>query len=220
MRPMTWKKGLLSVALGGMMIWTACSTAWVGEAEQVVTVLIPGLANLMTLVAALQGKSVSAEDLEAVQNTGTQATSDLRLIESLIAKYRTADAAEQPGLLSQIQVAVKTLESNLNGLLLSLHIKDAATQAKVTAIVALLLSEVQTVAAIVPATDGSGGPTVTVSGRERARLKAPLTAETFVRLYNATITAKTGEDELDRATARLRVQFHGRLARWATAGLE
>ncbi len=53
-------KALLAVVLCGTMMWTACSMAWISEAEQIVAALIPGTANLVALVAALQGKSVSA----------------------------------------------------------------------------------------------------------------------------------------------------------------
>ncbi len=48
------------------------------------------------------------------------------------------------------RVRLSAVQSTLNGILPALHIKDAATQAKITAVVGILLSEVQSVAAIVP----------------------------------------------------------------------
>ena len=42
------------------------------------------------------------------------------------------------------------MQANLQGLLPALHIQDAATQAKITAVVGIVLSEVQSLAAIVP----------------------------------------------------------------------
>jgi len=42
------------------------------------------------------------------------------------------------------------VQATLNGLLPALHIKDAATEAKITAVVGILLAEVQSVAEIVP----------------------------------------------------------------------
>ena len=219
MRRMLKAKGLVSLVFCGMMMWSACSTAWINEAEQIITVLIPGIANVVTLVGALQGQTVSADDLQKIQSTGTQAEADLQLIESLMAQYQRADAAAQAGLLSQIQAEVSALQSNLSLLLPALHIKDAATQEKVTAVVRVLLTEVQSVAAIVPRTSGSESAGMTAFGRERAHIKAPLSAKGFVSSYNATMTAKTGDAGLDRVTAGLQIHLHGKFARWASVGL-
>ena len=60
-------KVLVTAVLCGMLLWTACSTAWIGEAEQIVAALIPANANLVTLAATLQGKSVSAADLQTIR---------------------------------------------------------------------------------------------------------------------------------------------------------
>src|SRR5579863_5332866 len=148
------KRNLVKAALGlvlcGVMVWTGCSTAWIGQAEEIVAALIPAAANLVALVAALQGKTVSAADLQTIQNAGTQAGADLQLIQALIAAYQKADATTQPGILNQIESAIGAVQGNLQGLLPALHIQDATTQAKITAVVGILLSEVQSLAAIVP----------------------------------------------------------------------
>ena len=130
-------KALVAVVLCGTLMWTACSTAWIGEAEQIVAALIPAAANLVTLVATLQGKNVSAADLQTIQSAGAQAGADLQLMQSLITQYQKADASAQPGLLNQIQAAMSAVQTTLNGLLPALHIKDAATQAKITAVIGI-----------------------------------------------------------------------------------
>jgi hypothetical protein len=212
-------KAMVAVVLCATLMCTACSTAWIGEAEQIVAALIPGLANLVTLVATLQGKSVSAADLQTIQNAGAQAGADLQLMQSLIAQYQKADAAAQPGLLSQIQVAMSAVQSNLNGLLPALHIKDAATQAKITAVIGILLSEMESVAAIVPLVNGGASPEMMTMAAKQVQKKPPLTASEFVASYNATMTAKTGNTELDQAAAGMRIHAHGKFARWASAGI-
>jgi hypothetical protein len=216
----TWvAKWLVAVVLCGTMIWTSCSTAWISEAEQIVAALIPATANLVALVATLRGKNVSAADLQTIQVAGSQTGADLQLMESLIAQYQKADASAQPGLLSQIQAAMNAVQSTLNDLLPALHIKDAATQAKITAVIGILLSEVQSVAAIVPLVNPSATGAETATAAEQANQQPPLTARDFVSSYNATMTAKTGNADLDHATAGLRIHLHGKLARWASAGL-
>jgi hypothetical protein len=212
-------KALLAVVLCGSMIWTACSTAWIGEAEQIVAALMPAVANLIALVAALQGKSVSAGDLQTIENAGAQAEADLQLMQSLIAQYQKADASSQPGLLNQIQAAMSAVQSSLNGLLPVLHIEDAATQAKITAVVGILLSEVQSIAAIVPVVNPNASQgMIAVAARQTPR-EPPLPAGEFVVSYNALMTAKTGDAGLDRATSGLRIHVHGKFARWASAGI-
>jgi hypothetical protein len=111
------------------------------------------------------------------------------------------------------------VQSTLNGVLPALHIKDAATQAKITAVIGILLSEVQSVAAIVPLVNASASPGIMAMAAKQVRKQPPLTASAFVNSYNATITAKTGNTELDHATAGLRIHVHEKFARWASAGL-
>jgi hypothetical protein len=211
-------KALMAVLLCGTMIWTACSTEWIGEAEQIVAALIPATANLVALVATMQGKNVTAADLELIQSAGAQAGTDLQLMQSLITAYQKADAAAQPGLLNQIQAAVSTVQATLNGLLPALHIKDAATQAKITAVVGILLSEVESVAAIVPLVGASVSPAMMAMAAKQVKKQPPLTASEFVASYNATMTAKTGNAALDHAAAGMRIHLHGKAARWASGG--
>src|SRR5579864_6617263 len=147
-------RGAWALVLCLTMVLVGCSTAWIGQAEEIVAALVPAAANLVALVAALEGKTVSAADLQTIQNAGAQVGADLQLVQSLIAAYQKADAAAQPGILNQIESAINTAQGNLQGLLAALHIKDAATQAKITAVVGVLLSEVESLAAVVPLVKG------------------------------------------------------------------
>jgi hypothetical protein len=212
-------KAVTGAVLCGILVWTACSTAWIAEAEQIVGVLIPGIANLLTLVSSLEGKNVSSEDLQAVQSTGAQAEADLELLQSLITQYKEADADAQPGLLQQIQIELSAAQSNLIGLLPALHIKDAATEAKLSAVIEVLLSEVHSVAAIVPVLDASASSATVALASKESRMRSSLRAREFVSLYNRTMAAKTGDVELDRSTAELQIHSHGKFARWVSAGI-
>ena len=228
MRDRNYGRVIVGLMLCVTMILSGCSTNWIDEAEQIVSVLIPAAGNLVTLVALLQGKTVTAEDLQTIQNAGTQAQADLQLIQSLIAAYEKADASAKPGIMNQIQSAIGAVQGNLQGLLGALHIKDAATQTKITAAVGIVLSEVQSLAAVIPIVQGSGNPTLAAKNTARmgvpARVmtgqnKVPLTASEFVKSYNSTLTAKTGNAELDRAAAGLQIHLHGKVERVASAGV-
>jgi hypothetical protein len=212
-----WKVGC-TLLLSGTMMLMACSTAWIGQAEEIVAALIPATANIVILVATLQG-NVSAADLQSVRSAGAEAGADLQSMQSLIAQYQKADAAAQPGLLNQIQSTLTAVQATLNGLLPALHIKDAATEAKITAVVGILLAEVQSVAEIVPLATGGTPPAIKIAVARAARVRPPLNANEFAESYNATMSAKTGNAELDRATAGLRIHVHGKIERWASLGL-
>ena len=215
----------LAVVLCGAMILSGCSTTWIGEAESIVSALIPAASNILAHVAAAEGKGISAGDLQTIQNAGAQAGADLQLIQSLIAAYEKADAAAQPGILNQIESAITAVQGNLQGVLAGLHISDAATQAKVTAVVGIVLSEVQSLAAVVPIVRGESSPSSTLAAKSAAKMghpvsaKAPLSASEFVRAYNSTLSARTGDAELDRVTAGLRIHLHSKMERMVSGGV-
>ncbi len=211
-------RGIVAVVLCGVLICTACSTAWIAQAEEIVAALIPAAGNILALIGALEGKTVSASDLQAIQNVAAQAGADLQLIQSLITAYQKADATEQSGILNQIQSAITAAETNLQGLLGALHIKDAATQAKIAAVVGLVLAEIQSLAAVVPLVQNQSSVASTQLPA-KSNVKAPLSAREFVISYNATMTAKTGNADLDRVTAGLRIHQHGKLERVVSLGL-
>jgi hypothetical protein len=219
MKRVGMREPLVAMLLCCTMMLASCSTAWIGEAEQIVATLIPATTNLVTLVATLQGGSISADDVQTIQNAGAQAGADLQLMQSLITQYQKADASAQPGLLNQIESAMSGVQTTLTNLLPALHIKDATTQAKITAVIGILLSEVQSVAAIVPLASASASPEMATMAAKQVKKQAPLTANEFVSSYNATITAKTGKAELDQATAGMKIHLHGKFARWASVGL-
>jgi hypothetical protein len=75
------------------------------------------------------------------------------------------------------------------------------------------------VAAIVPLVDASASPGMMAMAAKQVKKEAPLTASEFVVSYNATMTAKTGNAELDHAADGLRIHVHNKFARWASAGL-
>src|SRR5271163_2754511 len=206
------------LVLCAAMILTACSTAWITEAEEIVAALVPAAANLLTLIGALEGKGVSTQDLQLMQSASTQAQTDLQLIGTLVTQYQQAtDAATQATLLAKIQAAIATVQTNLSALLPALHITDLATQAKVTAVIGLILSEVQSLEAILPLVQPVVQPVVASgnsAGKASAALKTksvqpPLSASQFRVSYNAIMTAKTGNATLDGAAAKCKLHGPG-----------
>jgi hypothetical protein len=213
-----WGRIALALLLGLTMISSGCSTNWVQQGQEIIAVLMPAAANLVILVVTLQGKEVSAEDLALVQKAGSEVGADLTLVQGLIGAYESADQKAKQRILSQIQSALQAAQENLQGLVVGLHIKDESTRVKVTAIVGILLAEMQGVAAILPVVKGQGAE-VKAQGAEvkaqgagargqgaAARRKKPMSAGEFSHSYNAIITAKTGRAELDDVSDGLKLQ--------------
>ncbi len=215
----------LGVVLCASLILSGCSAEWTGQADAIVTALIPATSNVVALVAALEGKNASAGDLQLVQNAAAQVGTDLQLIRSLIAAYEKADAPARPGVLEKIQNAIGSVQMNLHGLLQGLHIKDAATQTKVTAVIGIVLAEVEALAAVVPLF-ANQGPGARVQGAvahdsrgvRGITVRAPLSADQFVSSYNSTLTARTGNAVMDRTSAGLRIHLHTSAVRWVSGG--
>lgn len=178
----------------------ACSTAWIGEAEQIVAALLPAAANLITLISALQGKGIPASDLAKVTQVGNQVQADLQLVSKLVADYKSADAAAKPGKLGEISAAINTAQADLASLLPALHISDPATQAKVTAIVGLISTEIASIAAIVPLVNPSASPAMVKLAERQAIKTPPMTGKQFTKAFNRTMTTPTGNAELDRVS--------------------
>jgi hypothetical protein len=211
----------LALLAGTMIIGSSCSKNWIAEARDILAVLIPAATNLVTLVAALQGKGASPADLSTIETGGTQAAADLQVIEALIRAYESAEQTAKPGILNQIQSAIGAAQGNLQGLMLGLRIKDVATRAKILAIVGLLQSELQSLATLVPIVQGEGAGVRSEAALARisGRTKAPLRANEFVKSYNSVMAARTGNAALDRATAGIAIHLHSRMQRVASAGV-
>lgn len=212
-------KGLLAALLCVTLVLSGCSTTWISQAEQIVAILVPASVNIITLVSVLEGKGVSTYDINLIAARGKEVNSDLDLISSLLAQYQQADATAQAGILGKISTTASLVEANLSDLLVRLHISDPATQAKVTAVVALVNSEVQSLIAILPIVNAKATPAMIRLATRQAAKTPPLTASQFVVAYNSTITAKTGSANLDRVTSGLTIHQHSKLARYATVGL-
>ncbi|MGH9358211.1 MAG: hypothetical protein ACRD4Q_00030 [Candidatus Acidiferrales bacterium] len=179
---------ILATALVG------CATAqWVKIAEQILPVVLPMVTNMVTAVSLLQGKTVSASDLSTITQTSNQIANDLNLVGQLINQY---DASPNISTVQKIQSALADVHANLNGLLPALHISDPATVQKVTAIVTLIGSEVDSLSQLLP---------VVSSGKLQARegaLAAPLGPAQLKQEYNAIVTQSTANNAVNQAFAK------------------
>jgi hypothetical protein len=110
-----------------------------------------------TLVALVAGEPAAAVLTDVINEIQT----DLGAAAGLLASDQAATAAGA----SQVQALLGAVKSNLAQLLSAAQIKDAGTQAKVTAVVSSLTDEVDAILGSIPkaATSASAGSTVVVN---------------------------------------------------------
>ena len=212
------RKALVAGLVCETLVWTACSTTWIWRGIGDCGGSDSRDGELATLMATLEGKIVRAPTCRlsrALENRWELICSS-SLADHTVSKGRCFGAAwtaePDPG---RHERSADDTEASVAG---AAH-QGCDYPAKTAAVVRLLLSEVESMAAIVPLVNSSVSPAMTKMAARQAKREPPLTAGEFVSSYNATMTAKTGNADLDRAAAGLRIHAHGKLVRWASAGL-
>lgn len=199
-------KALASFALSFCLIFAqACSlSSWEATAINIIKVLTPAAVNILTLTSLLAGRTVPAGDIATIQRWSGETQNDLAKLQDLITTYQKAEAGARPGILTEIQAAATTAETEIDSLLPVLHIVDPATQARVKAAVQLIATETIQLASVIPALQTAAtSPTAARAqlGMVFAQHGKPLAARDFKSAYNAIMTAHSGNSEVDAAAA-------------------
>ena len=120
------------------LLLTGCTDTWVSSANGIISALIPAINAALAILAAF-GIGVSPEALAAIQAWGTSAQNTLtNVVKPAIDAYNTAAAATQATLLTEIDAALNSIVSGLSTTLAAIHVTDPASQAKITAIFAVI----------------------------------------------------------------------------------
>lgn len=187
------KKLILVPILALAMFVGACGIAqWIKVAQQILPVVLPMVTNLVTAVGLLEGKTVTAADLNTITQVANQVSSDLNLVGQLVDQYQSSPNTTT---VEKINTTLAEVSTNLNNLLPALHISDPATVQKITAIVELVSSEVTSLEQILP-TVSSGN----LTARQGAVL-APLNASELKKQYNIIVTQSTANSQVNQAFA-------------------
>lgn len=178
---------VLAVALA------ACGVAqWVKSAQQILPVVLPMVTNLVTAVTMLEGKTVSATDLNTISQTANQVSADLNLVGQLVNQYQSSPNTST---LSNINNALADVNTHLNELMPALHISDPATTQKITAVVGLIASEVTSMEQILPLVTNSQAHAI-------SRAAVPMTAAQLKGQYDEIVTRPTSNMQVNAAFAK------------------
>jgi hypothetical protein len=185
----------LALVLAITIAATGCSAQWINLALQDLPVLTQMALNIATLVSTLaSGQQASAADAAVIQNISAQASRDLNLLQSLYSEYR---ANPNGTTLQKIQSVISDLNQNLPALLQSAHIGNPVLSARIAAAVNLILTTVNSFAALIP----QPPPSVSASTSQKAQASQPPSAKDLKKLWNQQVCAPTGNPALDTAFA-------------------
>jgi hypothetical protein len=172
---------LLFALFNLMLLFTGCTDAWVSSANGIISALIPAINAALAILAAF-GVGVSPTALAAIQAWGTDAQDTLtNVVKPAIDAYNTAAASVQATLLTQIDAALNSIVSNLNTALAAVHVTDPASQAKITAIFAVIQAFMVSLINLIPVLQG----TVKDAARVHELIHAVKPEKEFRKEFNA-----------------------------------
>jgi hypothetical protein len=184
-------KTILTLALAIALAATGCSAQWINTALQDLPVLTQMALNIATLVSTLAaGQQASAADNAVIQNISAQASRDLNLLQTLYNEYK---ASPSPTTLQKLQSAIADLNQNLPTMLQSAHISNPTVSARIAAAVNLILTTVNSFAALMPQASPAAA--------RKASSTTLLHAKDLKKQWNQQVCAPTGHSELDAAFA-------------------
>jgi hypothetical protein len=184
-------KAFLAMVLAIAIAATGCSAQWINIALQDLPVLTQMALNIATLVSALaSGQQASTADIAVIQNISAQASRDLNLLQTLYSEYKANPSAST---LQKIQNAIADLNQNLPTLLQSAHVSNPTLSARITAAVNLILTTVNSFAALMPQSSAATS--------RKAPTHSLLHANDLKKQWNQQVCAPTGNPALDAAFA-------------------
>ena len=184
-------KTILTLALAIALAATGCSAQWINTALQDLPVLTQMALNIATLVSTLAaGQQASAADNAVIQNISSQASRDLNLLQTLYNEYK---ASPSPTTLQKLQSAIADLNQNLPTRLQSAHISNPTVSARIAAAVNLILTTVNSFAALMPQASPAAA--------RKASSTTLLHAKDLKKQWNQQVCAPTGNPALDTAFA-------------------
>jgi hypothetical protein len=167
-----------------ILLLVGCSTAWTTEAVNIITLLGPSITSALAILAAF-GVGISPAAVTAMQQWSSRAITGLGQVKTMIEQYNAAEVGAKPGLLTEIQTALSLIVSDLTAILPTIKVTDAATQAKITAIVEAVAAELQGLVNLVPALQGK----VTSHDELKKLIAAVKTAKEYKADFNTKVAA-------------------------------
>jgi len=185
-------KTLLVMLLCLSLLATGCSAQWIKVALADLPVLLQMALNIGALVTTLQsGQQLSSSEAAEIQNISNEASRDLNLLQTLYNEYETSPS---PTTIQKIQNAIADINQNLSALLQAAHLSDPVLSTRITAAVNLILSTVNSFAALIPPSGAAP-----MAQKVMRRPTAVPHASDLKKQWNQQVCGPTGKAALDTA---------------------
>jgi hypothetical protein len=172
------------------LLATGCSAQWIKVALADLPVLVQMALNIGTLVTTLQsGNQLSSSEAAVIQNIANEASRDLNLLQALYNEY---EASPSPTTIQKIQNAIGDINHNLPALLQTAHLSDPVLSARITAAVNLIVTTVNSFAALIPQLTGP----VTAQKVEVKPVTVPHASD-LKKQWNQQVCGPTGKAAFD-----------------------
>lgn len=189
-------KKFLAVVLIAAMSLVGCSSSQFISVLQEIT---PAVTAILQIVALLENKPA---DTTLAAKVG----SDVAGLEKLYTDFAGADAISKPGIQTQINAAFGVLNGDLDLIFNLAHVADKNTQAKLTALIALITTAVNIAEA-------------TINGAKAATPGGSLDASSLTDSFDKILVARTGNSAVDKLTPKLKLHRHSKFVRTLSLGL-
>jgi hypothetical protein len=191
---------MLSLVLSISLVATGCSAQWISVALADLPVLTQMALNLAALMSTLQtGKQISPAEALAIQSISAEASKDLTLLQSLYSKYKANPSADT---LQKIENLIQDTSQSLPALLQAAHISNPALSSRITAAVNLILTTVNSFAALIPRARSSPVTAASVAIPRTPRQSAVVPQpKDLKKQWNLQVCAPTGNTAVDAALA-------------------
>ncbi|SRR6266403_695784 len=167
----------LAFVLSSMLVVNGCvvKPEWVKTALDDLPVIIQVVTSVIGMVAAAQSKGQAEPAMVSqMQVISAQVQSDLKLLQSLVNDYQSADAAKKPGILSKADTLLATVQKNLSSLLAAFHVNDVALQTTITSSIGLALTTLLAIQSFLPASSSARRTTRPIKPMSSRDLKAAI----------------------------------------------
>lgn len=145
------KAAVTGSVAGVVMLGSGCPSA--SQWEAIVLADLPAILQVITEIISIAHMGVVPPALTAqVAAWGAQITTDLNLVNTLVAQYK---ANADQTLLGKIDAALVDAQTNLSAILAAFHIENPTIQNTVAAAVGLVITTVIAIQALVPPPPGS-----------------------------------------------------------------
>jgi len=185
-------KTMLVLLLCFSLLATGCSAEWIKVALADLPVLLQMALNIGTIVTTLQsGQQLSASEAAEIQNISNEASRGLNLLQTLYNEYETSPS---PSTIQKIQNAIADINQNLPALLQAAHVSDPVLSTRIAAAVNLILSTVNSFAALIPNSGAS-----MMAQKVSPGTRAVPHASDLKKQWNQQVCGPTGKVSLDSA---------------------